>query len=273
MSDRSNRPGGRATNALRPVSFKEGVQRYAEGSALIQAGNTHVLTAASVESRVPSFLLDTGKGWITAEYSMLPRATHTRNRRESSKGRPGGRTLEIQRLIGRSLRAAVDLGRLGEKSITVDCDVLQADGGTRTASVTGGYVALVQALAKSFLQGDIKEWPVVRQVAAVSVGLVDGEPRLDLEYVEDSAAEVDMNVVATAGGEIIEIQGTGEQRSFTRKELDALLDLAFHGIEGLVQEQNRALASVMADVDDLRKNGRRRAQPKDESTLWGPPTP
>ena len=268
----SNRPGGRAADALRPIRFEAGVQRYAEGSTLIHAGHTHVITAASVESRVPSFLMDTGKGWVTGEYSMLPRATHTRNRRESSKGKPGGRTLEIQRLIGRSLRAAVDLEKLGEMSITVDCDVLQADGGTRTASITGGYVALVQALAQSFLRGDMKEWPVIRQVAAVSVGLVDGEPRLDLEYVEDSAAEVDMNVVATASGEIIEIQGTGEERSFTRKELDALLDLAFKGIDELCAHQNEALASVMADVNDLRENGRRRVAPKDESQLWGPPS-
>ena len=271
MSTTSKRPEGRAADALRPIRFEDGVQRYAEGSAMIEAGHTRVLTAASVESRVPSFLLDTGKGWITAEYAMLPRATHTRNRRESSKGRPGGRTLEIQRLIGRSLRAAVDLKALGEMSITVDCDVLQADGGTRTAAITGGYVSLVQAIAHSFLAGDIKQWPVIRQVAAVSVGIVDGEPRLDLEYVEDSVAEVDMNVVATADGELIEIQGTGEQRSFSRKELDALLDLAFAGIETLAQHQDAALQTVMAEVDDLRTHGRRRVEPKDESKLWGAP--
>lgn len=267
----SRRPAGRAADALRPVAFEAGVQRYAEGSTLIRAGHTHVLTAASVEGRVPSFLIDTGKGWITAEYAMLPRATHTRNRRESSKGRPGGRTLEIQRLIGRSLRAAVDLQALGEVSITVDCDVLQADGGTRTASITGGYVALVQALGQAFLRGDIKNWPLIHQVAAVSVGIVDGEPRLDLEYVEDSAADVDMNVVATADGRLIEVQGTGEERTFTRQELDALLDLAFKGIGELCALQNEALAPILADVEELRTNGRRRVEPKDESKLWGPP--
>lgn len=272
MSTPSARPGDRAVADLRPVRLIAGVQRYAEGSIEIHAGHTHVLTAASVESRVPSFLIDTGKGWITAEYSMLPRATHTRNRRELSKGRPGGRTLEIQRLIGRSLRAAVDLKTLGEMSITVDCDVLQADGGTRTASITGGYVALVMALAKSYLRGDLKQWPVVRQIAAVSVGLVNGEPRLDLEYVEDSAADVDMNVVATSDGEIVEIQGTGEGRSFRRQELDTMLDLALSGISDLVEVQNQALAGIMADVEDLRQNGRRRVAPKDESQLWGPPT-
>ena len=270
MTD-SKRPAGRAADALRPVSFEDGVQRYAEGSTLIRAGSTHVLTAASVEGRVPSFLQDTGKGWITAEYAMLPRATHTRNRRESTKGGPGGRTMEIQRLIGRSLRAAIDLQVLGEVSITVDCDVLQADGGTRTASITGGYVSLVKALAQAYLRGDIKNWPVRHQVAAVSVGIVDGEPRLDLEYVEDSAADVDMNVIATADGRIIEIQGTGEESTFSRNELDALLDLAFKGISELCALQNEALASILADVDDLRRNGRRRVAPKDESELWGPP--
>ena len=271
MSKETPRPAGRNINALRPIRFELGAQRYAEGSAIIEAGHTRVLTAASVENRVPSFLADTGKGWITAEYAMLPRATHTRNRRESSKGRPGGRTLEIQRLIGRSLRTAVDLERLGEISITVDCDVLQADGGTRTAAITGGYVSLVQAIAQSFLAGDLKQWPMIRQVAAVSVGIVDGEARLDLEYVEDSAAQVDMNVVATADGELIEIQGTGEEHSFTRKQLNTLLDLAFKGIDELVAHQNKALETVMAEVDDLLKHGRRRAEPKDESEVWGPP--
>lgn len=267
----AHRPHGRQLDALRPVTMELGAQRFAEGSVLINVGDTRVLTAASVESRVPSFLIDSGKGWVTAEYSMLPRATHTRSRREVKSGRPGGRTMEIQRLIGRSLRAAVDLSQMGEMTVTLDCDVLQADGGTRTASITGAYVALVEALAKSFLAGDLKRWPMIRQIAAVSVGIVDGCPMLDLEYCEDSTADVDMNIVATADGELIEIQGTGEGRGFTRDELDALMDLAMKGIDQLVEQQNAALASILADVDQLRREGRRHTPPKDESKLWGPP--
>ena len=267
----SNRPFGRSPSELRPVRIQREVQKYAEGSVQIDVGDTRVWIAASAESRVPPFLIDSGKGWVTAEYSMLPRATHTRSRREVSKGRPGGRTLEIQRLIGRSLRAAVDTRSMGEMTVTLDCDVLQADGGTRTASITGAWVALVDALAKAYFAGDLERWPLVRQVVAVSVGLVDGEPRLDLEYVEDSAADVDMNVIGTADGEIIEIQGTGEGRSFTREESNNLLDLAFEGIAELAAAQKAALGEILDEVESLRTRGRRRVEPKDESELWGRP--
>jgi len=265
------RPGGRAADELRPTSLETGVLKFAEGSAQIDVGATRVLVAASIENRVPPFLADSGRGWVTAEYAMLPRATQTRSQREAARGRQGGRTLEIQRLIGRSLRAAVDPIALGERTVTLDCDVLQADGGTRTAAITGAWVALVEALARIFLAGDLERWPVVRQVAAVSVGYVGGQALLDLEYCEDSAAEVDMNVVATAGGELVEVQGTGEDRTFRRTELDVLLDLAFRGVGGLVELQNRAVAAWLAEVDTVRRDGRRRTPPKDEGSLWGAP--
>lgn len=268
----SVRPHGRAVNALRPLEIELGVQKYPEGSALITVGETRVLTAATVEKRVPPFLIDSGRGWVTAEYSMLPRATHTRNRREVSKGKPSGRTMEIQRLIGRSLRAAVDLEKLGEITLTLDCDVLQADGGTRTASITGAWVALVDALAEAYLAGDLKTWPIIRQVAAVSVGLLDGHALLDLEYVEDSAADVDMNVVGTSDGELIEIQGTAEGRTFTRRESDRLLDLAFEGIATLCERQNAVLRDRFEQVESLQSRGRTKAEPRDEKELWGPPT-
>ena len=271
-SERAARPHGRAPDALRSTRFELGAQRFAEGSALVEVGDTRVLTAASIETRVPPFLEGTGRGWVTAEYAMLPRATHSRNRREVTQGRQGGRTMEIQRLIGRSLRAAVDLGALGERTVTLDCDVLQADGGTRTASITGAWVALVDGLADAFLTGDLATWPVVRQVAAVSVGIVDGRPLLDLEYIEDSAADVDMNVVATADGELIEIQGTGEGRTFTRAESDQLLDLAFAGIADLCKAQDEALRQRLDEIEALRQGGRRRTPPRDEKGLWGPPT-
>src|SRR5260370_142373 len=203
------RPGGRAADALRPVHIETGALKYAEGSALISVGDTRVLVAASVEARVPSFLKDSGRGWLTAEYSMLPRATHTRSMREVAQGRPSGRTSEIQRLIGRSLRAGIDLAAMPERTLTLDCDVLQADGGTRTAAITGAYVAAAIALGKLLLTQEITTWPVREQVAAVSVGVVGGVPLLDLEYVEDQVAEVDMNVVATASGALIAIHGTG----------------------------------------------------------------
>jgi len=246
--------------------------KFAEGSARIEVGDTHVLVAASVESRVPPFLRDTGKGWVTAEYAMLPRATATRSQREVVRGRPSGRTSEIQRLIGRSLRAVVDLAALGERTITVDCDVIQADGGTRTASVTAAYVALAQACARLLLTGDVSRWPLVSAVAAVSAGIVDGRPLLDLEYVEDAAATVDLNVVATPAGELVEIQGTGEERTFRRDELDALVDLSLGGIAELGRVQRTALAETLAEVDAvLAKTDRRPAPAKDESDLWGRP--
>lgn len=266
------RPHGRAEDALRPLSIQSGAMKFAEGSAQIDLGDTRVLIAASLEHRVPSFLEGKGEGWVTAEYSMLPRATQTRSGREAAKGKQSGRTLEIQRLIGRSLRAALDTRKLGELTVTLDCDVVQADGGTRTASVTGGYCALVEALAKAFLAGDIAEWPVVRQVAAVSVGFVGGRALLDLEYVEDAGAEVDFNVVATADGDLIELQGTGEKRTYSRRELDILLDLAYAGIRELKAAQDVVLAPWMAEVEALTSRGRRRVSPRDEGSLWGPPS-
>ncbi len=266
------RPHGRAVDGLRPVRIATGVMKFAEGSAQIELGDTRVLLAASVENRVPPFLKDSGNGWVTAEYAMLPRATSTRSIREVTHGRPSGRSVEIQRLIGRSLRAVVDLTALAECTVTVDCDVTQADGGTRTAAITGAYVALVEALAKLFLTGDLNRWPVIDQVAAVSVGVVEGVPLLDLEFTEDQVAEVDMNVVATAQGTLIEVQGTGEKRSFRRAELDALLDLALKGIGELAEAQNRVLAPILEEVELVRSRGRRRpAPPKDEKDLWSRP--
>jgi ribonuclease PH len=266
------RADGRSSDELRPVAIEIDVSKYAEGSALIAAGDTRVLATASVDPRVPGFLAGTGKGWLTAEYAMLPRATLTRSPREVAQGRPSGRTAEIQRLVGRSLRAAVDLERLGERTLTVDCDVLQADAGTRTAAVTGGWVAVALALAKLYLAGDLAAWPLVAQVAAVSVGLVDGAPRLDLDYGEDQRAEVDANVVATVDGRLIEVQTTGERRSYTRAELDCLLDLALAGIAELGRQQSAAVAPRLALVDELRARGRRPPAPaKSERGLWGPP--
>ena len=266
-----SRPDGRAWDQHRPTTITPGYQKYAEGSALIEMGSTKVLCAASLEERVPAFLRGQGKGWVTAEYSMLPRATNTRTARERDSGRPSGRSQEIQRLIGRSLRAVTDLEALGERTVQIDCDVIQADGGTRTAAITGAYVALVEALARALLTGDLERWPLIRQLAAVSVGYVDGAALLDLQYSEDSVADVDMNVVATAGGELVEIQGTGEQRSFRRDELSTLLDLAFPGIDQLTAAQNRILAPTLAEVDTVRDRGRRRTPPKDEGDLWGAP--
>ncbi len=265
------RPNGRAAGELRPVRLERGVLKFAEGSALIDMGDTRVLVAASLENRTPGFLADTGKGWVTAEYSMLPRATHTRSVREAKKGKQGGRTLEIQRLIGRSLRAAVDLKAMGPVTVTLDCDVLQADGGTRTAAVTAAYVALVEALAKGFLAGDIATWPVFRKIAAVSAGYVEGAALLDLEYCEDSVAEVDLNIVATGDGELVEIQGTGEQRPFARAELDCLVDLAAGGIQELLKAQEQALVEVMEGVTAKQDRTGAPVPPRDERSLWGPP--
>ena len=267
------RPHGRAADALRPVNLQLGAQKFAEGSTLIEVGDTRVLVAASVENRVPSFLRDSGRGWVTAEYSMLPRATHTRSGREVDKGRPSGRTSEIQRLIGRSLRAVIDTTAIPDRTITIDCDVLQADGGTRTAAITGAYVALALACARLYLTGDIPAWPLSSSLAAVSVGVLDGVPLLDLEYIEDQAAEVDMNVVATADGRLVEIQGTGEKRAFRREEMDRLVDLALAGIGRLVEIQREILAPTLAEVAEIQAKGGRRkvAAPKDEKKLWGRP--
>lgn len=235
------RASGRQTNQLRPITFTRDFTRHAEGSVLVCFGDTRVLCTASVEVGVPRFLKGKGEGWITAEYSMLPRATHTRNQREASKGKQGGRTLEIQRLIGRSLRAMVDMKKLGEHTITIDCDVLQADGGTRTAAITGGAVALVDALSFMLREKMIKQDPLTSLVAAISVGIVKGTPLLDLEYTEDVACDTDMNVVMTQHGGMIEVQGTAEGAAFSRQEATALLDLAEAGIAELVLAQQKAL--------------------------------
>jgi ribonuclease PH len=231
------RPEGRLPDQLRDVKLTRGWLDHAEGSCLVEFGKTRVLVAASAEQGVPRWRKGSGLGWVTGEYAMLPRATHTRSGRESVKGRLGGRTHEISRLVGRSLRAAVDLKVLGENTIQIDCDVLQADGGTRTAAITGALVALTDACRHLNAPGAI-----VRPLAAVSVGIVDGEPRLDLEYVEDVKADTDMNVVATGDGQIIEVQGTAEGAPFSRAELDALLDLALGGIRDLTRMQAEALA-------------------------------
>jgi ribonuclease PH len=236
------RPDGRAADQLRPVTITRDWQKYAEGSALIEFGETKVLCAASVQQGVPRWRKGSGLGWVTAEYAMLPRATLTRNDRESVKGRIGGRTHEISRLIGRSLRAAIDLSALGENSISIDCDVIQADGGTRTAAITGAYVALADAVAWLHARGALaRPQPLVNSISAVSVGVIDGEPRLDLMYEEDVRAETDMNVVVTGNGTFVEVQGTAEGAPFRRDELDALLDLAVAGCESLTKFQLGAL--------------------------------
>ncbi|MDP9117906.1 MAG: ribonuclease PH [Actinomycetota bacterium] len=237
------RPDARAADQLRPVTITRDWQKYAEGSALIEFGDTKVLCAASVVQGVPRWRKGSGLGWVTAEYSMLPRATLTRNDRESVKGRLGGRTHEISRLIGRSLRAAIDLAALGENSVSIDCDVLQADGGTRTAAITGAYVALADAVAWLGKRGALAQpEPLVNAISAVSVGVIDGEPRLDLMYEEDVRAETDMNVVVTGTGTFVEVQGTAEGVPFRRDELDALLDLAVAGCRQLDVLQREARA-------------------------------
>ncbi|MEY9215472.1 ribonuclease PH [Thermobifida halotolerans] len=236
------RPDGRTPNQLRPVRITRNWLRHAEGSALIEFGETRVLCAATVEEGVPRWRRGTGEGWVTAEYAMLPRATDTRGTRESVKGKIGGRTHEISRLVGRSLRAVIDFRAMGEHTITLDCDVLQADGGTRTAAITGAYVALVDAVKHLRRQRNLKNNPLTGSVAAVSVGIIQGQPRLDLNYLEDSVAQTDMNVVVTGAGEFIEVQGTAESAPFDRKLLDSLLDLAVAGCAELTEIQKKALA-------------------------------
>lgn len=237
------RPSGREPDQLRPVRFTRRFAKHAEGSVLVEFGDTHVLCTASVEENVPSFLRGKGQGWVTAEYGMLPRSTHTRSAREAARGKQSGRTQEIQRLIGRSLRAVIDLKALGERTVTLDCDVLQADGGTRTASITGSYVALAEACERLVQRKAIASSPLHGQVAAVSVGICNGVPVLDLDYAEDSQAETDMNVVMNNGGAFVEIQGTAEGHAFRRHELDALLNLAANGLGDLFSLQVQALAS------------------------------
>jgi ribonuclease PH len=235
------RPSGRAPSALRPVSITRGFTRHAEGSVLVAFGDTRVLCTASVEERIPAFLRGKGEGWVTAEYGMLPRATHTRSAREAATGKQGGRTQEIQRLIGRALRAVVDRAALGERTITLDCDVLQADGGTRTAAITGAYVALVDAVNLLRKRGTLARDPIHGAVAAVSVGIWRGLPVLDLDYAEDAACDTDLNVVMNDGLAFIELQGTAEGHALRRDELDGLLDLARSGIGELIALQRAAL--------------------------------
>ncbi|MGQ3052296.1 MAG: ribonuclease PH [Roseateles sp.] len=237
------RSAGRATNQLRPVRITRGFTAYAEGSVLIEFGGTRVLCTASVEERVPPHKRGSGEGWVTAEYGMLPRATHTRGDREAARGKQSGRTQEIQRLIGRSLRAVFDLSALGERTITLDCDVLQADGGTRTAAITGAFVAAQDAVNQLLADSKLSRSPIKEAVAAISVGMVDGVPLLDLEYIEDVACDTDMNVVMTASGGFVEVQGTAEGVVFTRAEMNALLDLADEGIRALLTAQQIALKS------------------------------
>ncbi len=237
------RPSGRANHEVRPVSITRNFTCHAEGSVLVEFGNTKVICTATVEDGVPRFLKGQNQGWITAEYGMLPRSTHSRMRREAANGKQGGRTMEIQRLIARSLRAAVDLGKLGDYTITVDCDVIQADGGTRTASITGASVALADALNKLVADGKLKESPMKGHVAAVSVGIFEGTAVCDLEYVEDSAAETDMNVVMLEDGNMIEVQGTAEGAPFSQEELMEMLALARQGIEHIVTVQKASLVS------------------------------
>ncbi|PHM38507.1 Ribonuclease PH [Xenorhabdus innexi] len=241
MSQIGMRPAGRAVEQVRPIKITRNYTKHAEGSVLVEFGDTKVLCNASVEEGIPRFLKGQGQGWITAEYGMLPRATNTRNAREAARGKQTGRTMEIQRLIARSLRAAVDLKKLGEHTITLDCDVIQADGGTRTAAISGACVALVDALNKLVADGKLKESPLKSMVAAVSVGIVEGEGRCDLEYVEDSAAETDMNVVMMDDGRMIEVQGTAEGEPFSHDELLSLLSLAKGGLETIFAAQREAL--------------------------------
>jgi ribonuclease PH len=249
VSRTTPRPDGRQPEELRSVTIETGVARHAEGSALIALGHTKVFCAASVEDRVPPFLKGTGSGWITAEYGMLPRATHTRSSREAAQGRQGGRTHEIQRLIGRSLRSVAELRGLGERTITLDCDVLQADGGTRCAAITGACVALAIALARLVRESRIPRWPLRETVAAVSVGICAGQAVLDLAYEEDSEADVDCNVVGTASGALVELQATAERRPFSDEQLSELLALARKGLRRLREIQDAALAKHLEGID------------------------
>lgn len=253
----TQRSDGRPADTLRPLTIEPGVSRYAEGSALITVGNTKVLCTASLEEKVAPFLKGSGTGWVTAEYGMLPRATHTRSAREAAKGKQQGRTVEIQRLIGRSLRSIVDLTAFGERTWTLDCDVLQADGGTRCAAITGSCVALAHAFARSAGGHFFRRWPMKETVAAISVGRLNGEALLDLAYEEDSAAEVDFNVVATASGKFVELQGTAERAPFSKGDLDQLLALAGKGLQELLAAQRAAVEPAVAALklspDDFRR--------------------
>lgn len=235
------RRSGRQANQLREIRFTKNFSKYAEGSVLVEFGETKVICNASVSQGVPRFLKDSGQGWLTAEYNMLPRATHQRTDREASRGKQTGRTLEIQRLIGRSLRAAIDLKKMGDYTIIIDCDVIQADGGTRTAAITGGYLALTEAIKTMRQKKMLSKNPLVKQIASISVGIVAGEALLDLEYSEDSAAETDLNIVMTADGEFIELQGTAEKNAFSGSQLNEMLELGRQGVLQLVELQNSVL--------------------------------
>ena len=239
------RPSGRDPAEMRDVRFVTDFTKHAEGSVLAAFGDTQVLCTASVEDRVPAWMRNSGRGWVTGEYGMLPRSTHTRSGREAARGKQGGRTLEIQRLIGRSLRAVTDLDALGERCVTLDCDVIQADGGTRTASISGGFVALAMAMHRLAKSGAVKKNPLYGQVAAVSVGIYQGVPVLDLDYDEDSEAETDMNVVMNDAGRFIEVQGTAEGHAFTDEEFDAMIGLARAGVGSIIEAQNEALVSAL----------------------------
>ena len=238
------RPSGRDSSTMRELRFITDYTKHAEGSVLAVFGDTRVLCTASIEERVPGWMRGKGRGWVTGEYGMLPRATHSRSGREAARGKQGGRTMEIQRLIGRSLRAATDLDALGERTVTLDCDVLQADGGTRTAAISGAYVALLIAMQKLCKDRQLKTNPVHGQIAAVSVGIYKGVPVLDLDYEEDSQAETDMNVVMNEAGRFVEVQGTAEGHAFTREELDTLLELASAGVSEIIEAQNVAIAKA-----------------------------
>ncbi|OKP89332.1 ribonuclease PH [Paenibacillus sp. P3E] len=242
------RSNGRNADQLRPLTITTQTNKYAEGSVIIEMGDTKVICTATVDEKVPPFLKGQGKGWVTAEYSMLPRATQTRNQREAARGKLTGRTMEIQRLIGRALRSVVNLHALGERSITLDCDVIQADGGTRTASITGAFVAMAFAINKIALQHKLSVFPITDYLAAISVGVVGDETLLDLNYEEDSKAKVDMNVVMTGGGAFVEVQGTGEERPFTRQELDQLLGLGEKGIYELIAVQKEVLGAIALKI-------------------------
>ena len=242
------RPNGREVNERRPMKLTVNINKYAEGSVYIEVGDTKVICTATVDEKVPMFMKGQGKGWITAEYSMLPRATQTRNQRESARGKLSGRTMEIQRLIGRSLRSVVDLHALGERSVTVDCDVIQADGGTRTASITGAFVAMAFAINKLVQKHNLSTFPIKDFLAAVSVGIVGENIVLDLEYEEDSKAKVDMNVVMTGQGQFVEVQGTGEENPFSRQELDQMLALAEQGISEMILQQQEALGPIALKI-------------------------
>ncbi|BCJ88513.1 ribonuclease PH [Effusibacillus dendaii] len=245
------RADGRRENETRDIRIERGYVKHPEGSVLITFGETKVICTATIEEKVPPFLRGSGQGWITAEYSMLPRATPTRNQREATKGKVGGRTMEIQRLIGRALRSVVDLKKMGERTLWIDCDVIQADGGTRTASITGGFVAMAEAMHKLMEKGVYEKIPLTDYLAAVSVGIVSGAAVLDLNYAEDSTAQVDMNVVMTGKGEYVEIQGTGEERPFSAPELTNMLSLAKEGIDYIMGKQRESLGEIASQIGDL----------------------